>query len=98
MNYGCLGDYLKTLPENTVFRVWKKKTIFTPLEQEKKSELQNVYENDVAYFVYIRAVIDLPNGDLLLAVESADCEGYVDYYKLSEIDLAKFKPDMEETI
>lgn len=92
MNYGCLGDYLKTLPENTVFRVWKKKTI---LNQEE-SELQSVYENDVAYFVHIRAVIDLPDGDLLLAVESSECKGYVDYYKLSEIDFAKVGLDNED--
>lgn len=92
MNYGCLGDYLKTLPVNTVFRVWKKKTI---LNQEE-SELKSVYENDVAYFVHIRAVIDLPDGDLLLAVESSECKGYVDYYKLSEIDFAKVGLDNED--
>ena len=95
MNYGCLGDYLKSLPENTIFRAWKRKTVFTPLEQEEKSEFQNIYENDVAYFVYIRAVIDLPDGDLLLAVEDADHKNYIDYYKLSEIDLAKVSTDME---
>ena len=93
MNYGCLSDYLKTLPENTVFRVWKKNTI---LNQVEKSELQSVYEIDVPYFVHIRAVIDLPNGDLLLAVESSECKGYIDYYKLSEIDFARVGLDNED--
>lgn len=88
MNYGCLGDYLKTLPENTVFRVWKR----------AKQESQSMYENDMAYFGHIRAVIDLPDGDLLLAVESSECKGYVDYYKLSEIDIVKDATDMEETV
>lgn len=98
MQYNSFNEYLRSMPEDTIFRIWVRKSIFTPFEQENRFEDQSVYENDVCYYVTIKDVITLPDGDLLLAV--CDCalnnDKYIDYYKLSKISLAKSKSDMEE--
>ena len=96
MTYNSFGDYLKSLPPDTIFRVWEKKFVFTPYEQENKFVDQSVYENETCEFVTIKDVINLPDGDLLLAAEDIECKGHTDYFKLSGIAIAKRDKDMEE--
>ena len=98
MTYNSFGDYLKSLPPDTIFRVWVRKRIFTPYEQDSKFIGQSLYEDDIATHIIITDVISLPDGDLLLATYNSDDndKGYITYYKLSEIDLAKADYDMEE--
>lgn len=98
MEYKSFGEYLKTLPENTVFRIWEYKKMFTPYEQDEKFSNQSIYENELAQHVIIDDVIELPDGDLLLAVHDweYDKAEYTDYYKLSNISIAKADRDMEE--
>ena len=96
MQYSSFAEYLATLPSDTVFRLWEKKFVFTPYEHEKKFVDQSVYENETCEFVVIKDVINLPDGDLLLATESIDCKGYTDYFKLSGVAIAKWDRDMED--
>ena len=94
-NYKSFGEYLKTLPPTTVFRLWEKKQIFTPYEWEQKFTDQSLYENDICLYVCISDVIELPDGDLLLVTYDPALESYLTYYKLSEISLAKSMEDEE---
>lgn len=97
MEHKSFGEYLKTLRENTVFRIWRYKKMFTPYEQDEKFSDQSVYEDEFAKRIVIDDVIELPDGDLLLAVHDWECESsYINYYKLSDISIAKSDSDMEE--
>lgn len=97
MQYNSFSEYLKSLPENTVFQIWEYKRMFTPYEQEQKFSDESLYVNDECDYVRILDVITLPDGDLLLATTYAYGEGsYISYHKLSEISLGKSDKDMEE--
>lgn len=97
MTYNSFGDYLKSLPPDTIFRLWQYKRMFTPYEQEEKFMDESQYVNDECDFVKILDTINLPDGDLLLATTYAYGDGkYISYYKLSEISLNKSEKDMEE--
>ena len=97
MTYNSFGDYLKSLPPDTIFRLWKYKRMFTPYEQDEKFIDESQYVNDECDYIRILDVITLPDGDLLLATIYAYGDGkYISYYKLSEISLGKNEKDMEE--
>lgn len=97
MQYNSFSEYLKSLSENTIFRMWEYKRMFTPYEQEQKFSDESLYVNDECDYVRILDVITLPDGDLLLATTYAYGEGsYISYHKLSEISLGKSDEDMEE--
>ena len=95
-SYNSFGEYLATLPPDTIFRLWEYKRMFTPYEQEEKFSDESLYVDDECKFVCIKDVIILPDGDLLLAISPLDLDGYVAYHKLSDISLAKADKDMEE--
>lgn len=91
------AEYLKSLPENTIFRLWQLKRIFTPFEQDVKDEYQSIYEEEVCKKVIILDAIDLPDGDVLLAVHDIEqYPNYIEYYKLSNVDLARSDLDKED--
>lgn len=97
MTYNSFAEYLKSLPPDTVFRLWEYKRMFTPYEQEQKFSDESLYVNDECDHIRILDVITLPDGDLLLATTYAyDDSKYISYYKLSEISLGKSEKDMEE--
>ena len=96
MQYNSFGEYLVTLPPDTIFRMWEYKRMFTPYEQEEKFSDESLYVNTQCEFIRIKDVITLPDGDLLLAVSPIDLSEYVAYHKLSDISLAKTDKDMEE--
>lgn len=97
MTYNSFGEYLQSLPPNTVFRLWEYKRMFTPYEQAEKFSDESLLVNDECDFIRILDVINLPDGDLFLATTEAwGDDKYISYYKLSEIALAKAEKDMEE--
>ena len=96
MTYNSFGDYLKSLPPNTIFRLWEYKRMFTPYEQAEQFIDQSIYKNEVCDYIIIKDVINLPDGDLLLAVSDECDSGIIDYYRLSDITLSKVDSDMEE--
>lgn len=97
MQHNSFAEYLKSLPPNTIFRLWEYKRMFTPYEQEQKFIDESPYVDDECDHIRILDVIALPDGDLLLATTGAYDDGtYISYYKLSEISLAKSDKDMEE--
>lgn len=97
MQYNSFAEYLKSLPPNTVFRLWQYKRMFTPYEQEEKFSDESQYVNDECDFVKILDTINLPDGDLLLATTYAYGDGNnISYYKLSEISLGKCMEDEDE--
>ena len=97
MQYNSFGEYLQSLPPDTIFRLWEYKRMFTPYEQEQKFSDESLYINDKCDYIRILDVITLPDGDLLLATTYAYGDGkYISYYKLSEISLGKSENDMEE--
>lgn len=97
MTYNSFADYLKSLPPDTVFRLWEYKRMFTPYEQEQKFSDESLYVNEECDYVRILDVIALPDGDLFLATTYAYDDGtYISYYKLSEISLGRSEKDMEE--
>jgi len=80
------------------FLVYKK--MFTPYEQQNAFMDESVYENDHYQLCKIEEAIDLGNGDWLLGLrqieEDGEVYGIVEYYKLSEIALARFDNDQED--
>lgn len=97
MQYNSFAEYLKSLPPDTIFRLWQYKRMFTPYEQDEKFMDESQYVNDECDHIRILDVITLPDGDLLLATTYAYGDGkYISYYKLSEISLGKSERDMEE--
>lgn len=97
MQYNSFAEYLQSLPPNTIFRLWQYKRMFTPYEQAEKFMDESVYVNTECDHIRILDVIELPDDDLLLATTHAHGDGrYINYYKLSEISLAKSEKDMEE--
>ena len=97
MQYNSFAEYLKSLPPDTIFRLWQYKRMFTPYEQDEKFMDESQYVNTTADEGRILDVINLPDGDLLLATTYAYGDGkYISYYKLSEISLGKSEKDMEE--
>ena len=95
MQYNSFAEYLKSLPPDTIFRMWEYKRMFTPYEQSEKFSDESLYVNTECEFVYIKDVITLPDGDLLLAISPVDLNGYIEYHKLSDISLEKSAKDME---
>ena len=90
------GAYIKTQPDNTVFRLWKYKKMFTPFEQQHLFSDQSVYVDSFCEYIIIDDVINLPDGDVLLKTHSAtECADYHNFYKLSEIELVQCERDME---
>ena len=97
MTYNSFAEYLKSLPPDTIFRLWEYKRMFTPYEQEQKFIDESPYVDDKCNHIRVLDVITLPDGDLLLVTTGAYDDGtYISYYKLSEISLAKSDKDMEE--
>ena len=76
------------------FRYLVHKKIWTPYEQDLKDEYQCLTECDTAMYGYIVECVELPNGDVLLGL-SESRDGYISYYKLSELDLALSDKDNE---
>jgi len=93
-----MTDFLTFMLDNSenVFRYWVKKTIFTPLEQEKKYIDQGEYVNTECYYAYITDAIELPDGDILLELQDSECEKSHSYYKLSEIHMNRWEYDSDE--
>ena len=83
------------LHKDDCFRYWVHKTVFTPYEIEEKFSDQSCFENDECLYGYIVENVILPDNDILLGL-SEDKDGYISYYKLSNIDLALCKSDNEE--
>lgn len=79
-----------------IYRYWVYKRMFTPYEQEQKFVDESRFEDVECSFGVIKEVIELPDGDILLAFGSAAGDiDYVEYYKLSEIHLAYAASDAE---
>ena len=101
--YGSFFEFLQK-NKDRLFRFWVYKRLFTPLEQEKKSIDECVYEDTHAHTGIIREAIVLPDNDLLLGfyipccdtVDEEDEYKHIDYYKLSEIRMEYRPVDMEE--
>lgn len=83
------------LHKDDCFRYWVHKTVFTPYEIEEKFSDQSCFEDDDCSYGYIVENVILPDNDVLLGL-SEDKDGYISYYKLSNIDLALCKSDNEE--
>lgn len=81
------------------FVVYKK--MFTPYEQQQCFSDESVYEEDIYKYGFIREVVPLPNGDLLLGIceiiddVPSDLDASLDYYKLSELRLSYDKEDIK---
>ena len=95
-------EWVNTYAKDRIFRMWILKRGFTPYEQELKAIDETFYENPEAMFIMIREAVVLPDGDILLGIESIDGytkkeleteKKYIEYYKLSEIELAYSEKD-----
>lgn len=94
-----MTDFETWLLDNSdrIYRYWVYKRMFTPHEQEMKYVDQSCFEDVTANEGYIREAIELPDGDILLGFELPDMETqYIEYYKLSEINLAWSKRGQDE--
>lgn len=67
-----LETWLLDNADERVFRLWRYKKIFTPLEQEKKYIDQSVYEDSFCEFVYIAEAVEFPDGKVMFGFQNAD--------------------------
>jgi hypothetical protein len=81
---------------NDYFRYWVHKIMFTPYEEELKDELQSCYDCDDCNYGYIVEYSILPDNDILLGLSESRNGDYINYYKLSAIDLALSDTDNKE--
>lgn len=84
--------------KNNVFRYVVFKRMFTPYETQSAFTDESVYESNMYSFCKIEEVADLKNGEWLLGLRSIDSDTFepfedLQYYRLSEIRLAKFSRD-----
>lgn len=97
------NEFLKN-NDNTIFRMYKYKKLYTPYEQDKKYSDETIYENgNYPTYVYIREAIQLPDNDILLKLEetaplceqnSLDNENkFYIYEKLSDICIKESEYD-----
>lgn len=81
--------------KNTVFRYWQRKRMWTPYDQECKDPYQLEFGDDECSYGYIVEVIDL-GYDWLIGISSELDAGYIEYYKLNDIELAYCDSDQED--
>ncbi len=102
MSYKSFSDWDTFLRETSgrIFRMWVFKRMFTPFEREKKYMDESIYEDNTCTHVIIRESIVLPNGDILLGLQSIFDEDEIEtsnydlsYYKLSEVRLSFIEGD-----
>lgn len=91
--------------QDTIYRLWKYKKMFTPYEINGRFEDESVYEEDVCTFVKIQEVICLPNDILIkfrVMFENFVCDdvekNFIDsglyiFERLSDIKLSEYDSD-----
>lgn len=99
----AMTDFETWVMDNSdrIYRYWIYKRMFTPEEMDKKYIDQSCYECTECSYGIIKEAIELPDGDILLgfidpADEDTKIEGYINYYKLSQIDLVFDPTDAKE--
>ena len=97
---GSISSWISHV-ETTHFLLWVYRRGYTPYEMDKRFEDQSLFEDSRADVVKIVEFIKLDDGDYLLGVETYDEieEKYynrIDYYKLSEVRLARKKCTNDE--
>lgn len=92
-----LETWLLDFNEEKIFKIYRRKTLFTPYEQAHKFSDEQVWEC-VSESARIVEAIELPNKDTLLGFRTVYYEDvndelkftmstFIDYYPLSEIQL-----------
>ena len=80
------------------FLVYKK--MFTPYEQKNAFSDETVYEDTYYQFCRIEEAIAIDDGEWLLGLrilnEDLENTSIIEYYKLSEIRLARYEDDKED--
>lgn len=101
LGYDNIAQFIND-KQSDIFRYWIYRKIYTPFEQDKKYMDESIYEDDTCRCAYIRECIKLPDGDVLLGFEDAECfndkdlKRDIQYCKLSEIRLEWYEGDQEE--
>lgn len=87
--------WLHDVGYDRIFRMWRYKIMFTPYEQKEAFSDESIYEDDECDYVKIREAIELPDGDILLGLQTIedsedldDKDSYLTYERLSRIELA----------
>lgn len=98
-------DVLKFFTEHKdrLFRFGVYKRRFTPYEMANRFSDESIYEDDTATMGYVRDVVILPDGDVLLGIaivteNNADLQDenwHIDYYVLSELRINFYPKDGE---
>ena len=70
------------------FRFWVYKKMFTPYEQEHAFMDETQFDDVEATHGYLQEAIDLGGGEWLLGFRIMDDPGYIEYHKLSDIQIA----------
>lgn len=91
--------------QDTIYRLWKYKKIFTPYEINCRFKDESIYEEDVCTFAKIEEVIYLPNDILIkfrVMFENFVCDdeeknfmdsGFYIFERLSDIKLSEYDRD-----
>ena len=91
--------------QDTIYRLWKYKKVFTPYEIDSRFEDESIFEEDTCEFVKIEEVICLPNDVLIkfrVMLENFVCDdeeknfmdgGFYIFERLSDIKLSEYDRD-----
>lgn len=98
-HYKDFNEFM-TESQYCIYRYWVYRRGFTPYEQDKKFTDESMFEDTTCKTAYIRELINLPDGDILIGFLDADSINInnqisIQYYKLSEIRLEYYEGDQE---
>lgn len=95
-----IETWIHDFGEDTIFRLWVYKKIFTPYEQENKFSDESIYEDSTAKLVHLVGCIEMPNSEeSILKFKDLDDDyrptGTYYYYKFSQILLEEVDIDQK---
>lgn len=97
-----ITDFTTWLLDNDdrIYCYWVYKRMFTPAEQAAKWSDQSCFEDNACSYGRIEEAVELPDGDVLIGFRDPRdagtvADGYITYYKLSEIHLVYCPGDQE---
>lgn len=79
-----------------IYRYWVYKRMYTPYEQAQQFTDESEFKDVECAYGVIKEAIELPDGDVLLGFgDPSGTVEYIEYFKLSEIQLAYSATDAE---
>lgn len=104
LDFQSMPDFLLA-HQDDIFRFWVYRKLYTPYEQQRAFTDESVFDDIHANFGFVVECISLGNGDFLLGFRTVadpdelgvqEYNGPIEYYRLNEIRMSLYQPQIEE--